>query len=78
MLLWWIMLLVLQPGNIVWNVTPGEEAIKQVSATNVTIFGLISFALYKLFGKKKAEEKKEVQAEENAETEIDELINSIE
>ena len=72
------MLLILQPGDIVWPVTPGEEAVTQVSATNVTIFGLISFALYKLFGKKKTEEKKEVQAEDKAETEIDELINSIE
>ena len=77
LLSWWIMLAILQPGNVVWPVTPADEAIKKVSATNLGIFGFISFALYKLFGKKKAE-KKEVVEETSAEADIDELINSIE
>ena len=72
-----ILLAILQPGNVVWSVTPADEAIKQVSATNVGIFGLVSYTLYKLFGKKKVE-KKEVAEETSAETEVDELINSIE
>jgi len=72
-----ILLAILQPGNVVWSVTPADEAIRQVSATNVGIFGLVSYTLYKLFGKKKVE-KKEVAEETSAETEVDELINSIE
>jgi len=77
LLTWWILLAILQPGNVVWPVTPADEAVKTVSATNLSIFGLVSFALYKLFGKKKAE-KKEVKEETSAEAEVDELINSIE
>ena len=73
----WIMLAILVPGDVVWSVTPANQAIKQVSATNVGIFGLVSYTLYKLFGKKKVE-KKEVAEETSAETEVDELINSIE
>ena len=72
-----ILLAILQPGNVVWSVTPADEAIRRVSATNVGIFGLVSYTLYKLFGKKKVE-KKEVAEETSAETEVDELINSIE
>ena len=65
------------PGDVVWPVTPADEAVKNVSATNLGIFGLISYTLYKLFGSKKAE-KKEVAEETSAEAEVDELINSIE
>jgi len=72
-----ILLAILQPGNVVWSVEPADQAIKQVSATNVGIFGLVSYTLYKLFGRKKVE-KKEVAEETSAETEVDELINSIE
>ena len=53
LLTWWILLAILQPGNVVWPVTPGDQAIKNVSATNLSIFGLVSFALYKLFGNNK-------------------------
>ena len=73
----WILLAILNPGNVVWPVTPADEAVKKVSATNLGVFGLVSYALYKLFGKKKAE-KKEVAEETSAEAEVDELINSIE
>ena len=71
------MIAILQPGNVVWPVTPGDQAIKTVSATNLSIFGLVSFALYKLFGNNKTE-KKDVTEETSAEGEVDELINSIE
>ena len=46
------MLLVLNPGNVVWPVESGDQAIKKVSAANIGIFSLVSYALYKLFGKK--------------------------
>ena len=72
-----IFISVLMPGDVVWPVTPADEAVKNVSATNLGIFGLISYTLYKLFGSKKAE-KKEVAEETSAEAEVDELINSIE
>ena len=65
------------PGNVVWPVESADQAIKKVSATNMGIFGLITLAIYKLFGKKNTE-KKEVAKESSAETEVDELINSIE
>ena len=65
------------PGDVVWSVESGDQAIKKVSATNIGIFGMILFAIYKLFGKKNTE-KKEVAEESSAETEVDELINSIE
>jgi len=68
----------LNPGNVVWPVESGDQAIKKVSATNIGIFSLISYTLYKLFGKKKTTEKKEVVEESSAEAEVDELINSIE
>ena len=74
----WIMMAILNPGNVVWPVTPADQAVKQVSATNLGIFSLITYALYKLFGKKKAEKKEVVAAETSAEAEVDELINSIE
>ena len=72
------MLLALNPGNVVWPVESGDQAIKKVSATNLGIFGFISYVLYKLFGKKKSADKKEVAQESSAEAEVDELINSIE
>ena len=74
---WRLMLLALLPGDVVWSVESGDQAIKKVSATNMGIFSLISFAIYKLFGKKNTE-KKEIAEEKSAETEVDELINSIE
>ena len=74
------MLLALNPGNVVWPVESGDQAIKKVSAANIGIFSLVSYALYKLFGKKNSSEKKEVKAaeESSTEAEVDELINSIE
>ena len=72
------MLLALNPGNVVWPVESGDQAIKKVSAANIGIFSLVSYALYKLFGKKNSSEKKEVVEESSAEAEVDELINSIE
>lgn len=74
----WIMMAILNPGNVVWPVTPADQAVKQVSATNLGIFSLITYALYKLFGKKKVEKKEVVAEETSAEAEVDELINSIE
>ena len=76
---WWLILQILEPGNVVWPVENADSAITKVKATHIGIFGLISFALFKLCGKKK-EEKKEVEAAEevSAEAEVDELINSIE
>jgi len=58
-------------------VTPVDQAITQVSATSLSIFGFISFVLYKLFSKKKVENK-EVAKETSVESEVKELINSIE
>ena len=46
------MLLALNPGNVVWPVEPADQAIKKVGAANIGIFSLVSYALYKLFGKK--------------------------
>jgi len=42
----------LTPGTSNETVTDGDQAITKVNATSVTIFGLISLAAYKVFGKK--------------------------
>jgi len=63
------MLAALNPGNVEWPVESGDQAIKKVSATNISIFGFISFALYKLFCKKRSTEKKEVKSAEEGSAE---------
>ena len=68
----------LTKGDVEWPVESGDEAIKKVSATNIGIFGFISFILYKLFGKKRSTEEREDKADEGGSAEVDELINSIE
>ena len=72
------MLWTLLPGDVVWPVESGDQAIKKVSATNIGIFGLISYILIKLFGKKKSNDKKEVVEESDTQAEVDDLINSFE
>ena len=41
------------PGNVVEPVTPADEAVTNVSASHLTIFGLVSLFFYKLCAKKK-------------------------
>ena len=49
----WVILLITMPGNIIWDISPEAETIKNVHAGHVTVFALISYFIYKLRGKKK-------------------------
>lgn len=53
----WILLLVLMPGNEVVDVPEGSEAVTIVRAQHVTILGLFSLAAYKYKSWKKASSK---------------------
>lgn len=48
----WALDLIFLPGDIVAPVMPADEAIAKINATHMTVFGLLSFAAYKIFGKK--------------------------
>jgi len=48
----YIILAALTPGDNPGLVEDGDKAITKVNAANVTFFGLVSFALYKLFPRK--------------------------
>ena len=41
------------PGNIIWEIAPEADTIKNVHAGHMTVFALISYFIYKLCGKKK-------------------------
>ena len=63
----------LTPGENYHTVEDANVAITKVKASHVTIFGIVSFAAYKIFGGKKTEEKKTealaeavVEVEDNA------------
>lgn len=75
----WLLLLILMPGNTVQEVPDASETIAKVSASNMTILGLISVFVYKMCGKKRVTKTVEAKAEvTTSAVEIDELINSIE
>ena len=46
---YYIILASLTPGDSPGLVEDGDKAITKVGAGNVTFFGLVSFAIYKLF-----------------------------
>ena len=48
----WILLRILMPGNVVQEIPSADEAVARVSASHLTIMGLISFFLLKICGKK--------------------------
>lgn len=80
-----ILLLFLMPGNNVQDVPSNEDAIRKVSATNMSILGFLSFFFFKLCAKKKEWQQKLVKKEattapesSSSANEIDELINTIE
>jgi len=54
-IVFFLMLDSLTPGESYETVTDGEKAITKVYASRVTILGLVSFAAYKIFGKKNEE-----------------------
>ena len=63
----------LTPGISYESVEDADTAITKVNATNMTFFGLVSFAIYKMFGNKTEEKKTEAVAE----VEIEESANQL-
>lgn len=61
---YWLLNLVFTPGNVIWPVTPEDEAITKINASHVTVLGFLSLFFYKLCGKKQV--KAEVAADPEA------------
>jgi len=61
---WLLNTLIFSPGNVIWPVTPEDEAITKINASHVTVLGFLSLFFYKLCGKKQV--KAEVAADPEA------------
>jgi hypothetical protein len=78
----WFLLLMFMPGNVIWEVTPADDAVVTVEAMGgrLTILGLISAALMKIYRKAPAavEQESETAVTEAAPAEDDTQTNSLE
>ena len=52
----WILLLILMPGDNIYEEETEQDAIRKVHAGHMTVFALISYFIYKLCGKKEKKE----------------------
>jgi len=80
----WFLLLYFMPGNVIWEVTPADDAVITVEAMGgrLTILSLVSAALMKIYRKEPAAVEQEsetaVAEAEAAPAEVDFQTNSLE
>jgi hypothetical protein len=76
-LVWWLFGIFYEPEeDIIQQVKPADQV--RINAGHVTVLGLISFALFKHFGKKAREQQTAISVSGEEEEEEDDIVNSLE
>ena len=75
--IYYVAMVILEPGNTAVEVKNADEVLPKVAMTRVTMLGLFSALLMKVFGKKTEEKQAVASNTVTIQSEADEIVNSL-